>query len=498
MNRTVLFASLLLIVACDQPTETELNTDAAPGLSPPPGVTELLWGSSSLSSVNPASLFTIDTTTGAVTLVGASGVAEGSNRISGIDFDPITGTLYGIKGGACHGAILITLDPTTGAGTMVDTLSGGWFDGTPGPLCPGGADGLAFAPDGTLYVVAWYGGIPQGKIMKVDKATGTVLEVHPTPIGYDDWHGRRAHMSGIAIDGNGKVWVSRGSSAVPGQINSIDPSNGNILSTLYLTDGGGLPEDSITISDLAFGPGGTLFASLPWENMLATIDTTTGVVTRIGGYGASVDRISGMATVPRLLWTLLGDFNHDGVVRRSIVGTKYDAALDAATAATFVVVASWLDPPYVQRIAGFQNARGRRVAMFQTGSNGWPSMQFLPTMGSTIDVRWSLDFTDDVRRVFHIVWDTNHPDENKRIRFYVNGVDQGPGTYNSGSPPGPGLGLDFGLNNLELQMMNQTRRRRTRAMAGTVFYYAVYSAALGDAEVAADAALLTADDDGPP
>ncbi|UCC73844.1 MAG: hypothetical protein JSV86_04595 [Gemmatimonadota bacterium] len=518
-------------------------------VEPPPGYSSeartILFGSSAFWSPNPASLFSIDHVGGAATLVGASGLEVGSERISALDFDPFSGRLYAIKGGACHGAILITIDPATGQGSLVGTLQGAGLDFTPGPSCPGGADALAFGADGTLYVGGWYGGFPQGKILTVDRKTATVLDYHPTPYGFGDWKGRRAHIAGMAVDASGAVWISRGSSLETGQINTIDPATGAITSTVYLTDPSGAPETEITVSDLAFAPDGTLYASLPWENMLAAIDPSTGVVTRIGSFGPAVERMSGLTAVPAVLQHLLGRywfreaesgqapttvfddrpdpvdlgvrytpamewtvedghrglrstaFRHRGVVAGDARNSKYQAALDGASRATFAVVASWVDPPYVQRLAGFQTGdrRAKRIAMFQTGSNGWPSMQFR-TRAQGIDIRWRLDLDDGVRRVIHIVYDSEDPLPERRIRLYVDGVDQGPGFFASGAWPALGERLDFDVEALELQMMNRRRLKSSKAMQGTVFYYAVYKSALTSSEVAGNAQALLADDDG--
>jgi hypothetical protein len=520
-----------------------------PGPGPPPGSSSeartILFGSSSFWTVNPASLFRIEHVDGTATLVGPSGLTVGSERISALDFDPFSGRLYGIKGSACHGAILITIDPATGAGSEVGVLRGQGLDFTPGPDCPGGADALAFSSDGTLYVGGWFGGELQGKIMRVDRKTATVLEYHPTPVGFGDWKGRRAHIAGLAVDAGGTVWISRGGSLETGQINTIDPMTGDITSTVYLTDAAGDAEVEVAISDLAFAPDGTLYASTGWENELAIIDPTTGELTRIGPFGPSVERISGLTAEPAILQHLLGRywfreaesgrtpaavlddrpdpvdltisyrpalewtvrdghrglrsrrFRHRGLVAGDVAGSKYQAALDDATRATFVVVASWVDPPYVQRIAGFQtdDKRARRVAMFQTGSNGHPSMQFRTRTQSSIDVRWPLDLDDDVRRVFHVVYDSDDPVPKRRVRLYVDGVDQGPGRLSNGHWPALGEGLDFDVRDLELQMMNRTQRKSSKAMKGTVFYYAVYKSALSPAEIVGNAAALLRDDD---
>jgi hypothetical protein len=81
-------------------------------------------------------LYTIDPATGTPTLVGDTG-----ESITGLDFHPSTGILYGTTTpNSRFGSALITIDPATGAVTVIG---------------PHGVDkaviDLTFAPDGTLY-----------------------------------------------------------------------------------------------------------------------------------------------------------------------------------------------------------------------------------------------------------------------------------------------------------------------------------------------------------
>ena len=251
---------------------------------------QVLWGSSSKLATNPSSVFTIDRTTGLATLVGATGLGDG---VGGIRFDPQSGTLYGILGSACTGARLITIDTATGAGTVIGTLVGAGFDGGTGVFCGGGSDALAFAPDGTLYAGGYIFGATS--LLKIEKSTGAVLEAHPTPV----------HLTGLAFDPSGALWASHGNSSFTFELHTIDPATGAQISTLTLSE-------QVIVSDLAFAADGTLYASLPSENKLATVDTATGLVTRIGSFGSAAGRISGLALsspvsrltalAPALLW----------------------------------------------------------------------------------------------------------------------------------------------------------------------------------------------------
>jgi hypothetical protein len=245
-------------------------------LATSPAAAQVLFGSSSKGQVNPSSLFTIDRTTGAATLVGKTGLADG---VSGLRFDPTTGVLYGLMGSPCTGARLVTLDPATGAGTVVGALIGQGFDGSTTVACAGGGEALAFAPDGTAYAGGYVFG--SAFLLKVDKATGAVLESNPI----------LDPTSGLVFDSSGVLWASHGNAMFTAMLHTIDPATGAYTSALPLSE-------FVIVSDLAFAPDGTLYASLPSENMLATIDTATGLVTRIGSFGSVVSKMSGIAFSP--------------------------------------------------------------------------------------------------------------------------------------------------------------------------------------------------------
>ena len=82
--------------------------------------------------------------------------------------------------------------------------------------------------------------------------------------------------------------------------------------------------------------------------------------------------------------------------------------------------------------------------------------------------------------------------------FTSTGVDQGPGILYDGHFPAKGEGLDFSVAHLELQMLSPALPSRSRALKGTVYYYAVYNGVLASSDIAADASALLADDDDSP
>ena len=76
-------------------------------------------------------LYTVDPVSGATTLIGATGFSH----VTGIDFDPTTGILYGVVSDLFNSgtAELITIDPSTGVGTVVGPTGNQIPDITVGP-----------------------------------------------------------------------------------------------------------------------------------------------------------------------------------------------------------------------------------------------------------------------------------------------------------------------------------------------------------------------------
>jgi hypothetical protein len=107
-------------------------------------------------------LMIVDTSTGALTPIGPTGL----NQISGLAYDTHTGVMYGITAGGAP-ANLVRINLTTGAATIV------------GPTGLDRIGSIEFGPDGNLYggVTAFASSLAT-YLVRIDTATGAV-----TPIG---------------------------------------------------------------------------------------------------------------------------------------------------------------------------------------------------------------------------------------------------------------------------------------------------------------------------
>ena len=182
---------------------------------------------------------------------------------------------------------------------------------------------------------------------------------------------------------------------------------------------------------------------------------------------------------------------HGGIASAPIAGTKYETNLDRATQATMVVVMEW-GAGNGDRMAGFQQSDGTRTLQVLTKSGGDLELRFDGIVESP-RIYWPGTWDDGVRRVFHIVYDTYDPIQDDRVRMYVDGVDQGTPSFTSGAMPPLADSLDFSDPTNVLALLNEPDL--TNGLPGTVFYYAVYTGEMTDAEITSDYTALSADDD---
>ena len=227
----------------------------------------------------PATLYTIDSTTGATTPVGLTGF----DRVGAIDFNPLNGTLYGIGADPVSGSFnLITINTATGLATAVGPLG---VD-----IRPGAMSDMSFRSDGTLYAIDGL-----NSVYTVNTSTGAA-----TLLG-----GVSSFPSGNALAFSLTDILYKVDIEAAYNVNQTNGSGTFVTSINYpnATDrANGMDFDPVTgvlfasVRHRPFGPG--LADNAPTDtpfNYLATIDLATGNVTAVG---QTVNNLDALAVQP--------------------------------------------------------------------------------------------------------------------------------------------------------------------------------------------------------
>jgi hypothetical protein len=204
-------------------------------------------------------LFLLNPATGAMLRdIGPIGFA-----VTGLAFDPATGVLYGVTGGGSPSPprkSLITIDPITGAGTLVGPEVNG------GPI----AD-ITFTSDGTFY--GW--GEGSDDLYTINKSTGTATKVGESSFG----------TAGSGISANSANILYFGGNRPGGNLTIVDRITGTVSVVAHFS---GAPLDT-SLNAFAFDPNDVLYASnggdegtLGTSGHLVTINTSTAVITDLG------------------------------------------------------------------------------------------------------------------------------------------------------------------------------------------------------------------------
>lgn len=225
-------------------------------------------------------LYRLDLTTAQATRIG-DGI--GFNDVEGLAFAP-DGTLYGVADGTIGTGsgltdFLIRINTNTGEGSLVGPLRGLAGEGPGGQL----DYGLSFSCDGRL----WASSDTTGLLWEVDPRSGSVREVGNTGAPLSDISTFGSRMYGVGVrTGFGD--------AAQQALYRIDPSTGTAerIGSLGVTD-------NLSSAGVDFAADGTLWATLDSQppdfdrpSRLARIDTVTGLATVVGSITGITDNLS--------------------------------------------------------------------------------------------------------------------------------------------------------------------------------------------------------------
>lgn len=170
------------------------------------------------SATNPEGIYSIDPATGLATLVSAFLTTTGQT-LSGLDADPVTGTLYG------------TNDATTNRGLVEIPLDGTVVQITDYPAGETDIDGLAIGSDGRAYLVEDDGTGSNGQIHVWDFALGAYQTPIPTP-----WATNEIFSAGAWIGeggGGGGITLTKTVGTVPAVCATTDEISVNSGTEVY-------------------------------------------------------------------------------------------------------------------------------------------------------------------------------------------------------------------------------------------------------------------------
>jgi hypothetical protein len=261
---------------------------------------DVLYGADGQDGNPATNLYVLDPSTGAViSTVGPIGFA-----VTGMSFSPSTGVLYGVtapRGSAPRD--LITINPATGAGSLV------------GPLSGVSMDDIAFARDGTLF--GWSGRISGSSLYRINLATGAATNVGPSGI--------KDVGVGFGIAPSGVPFLA--AAGASGALRTVDPTTGAVTTVATLS---GAPFPTGSIDAFAFEGSGMLLGVNLAENgpgtgapldatFLVTVNPTTGAITPLG---PTVPALDALAVGPSIFVPEPSTFALVGIGAAGLVGWR--------------------------------------------------------------------------------------------------------------------------------------------------------------------------------
>jgi hypothetical protein len=242
-------------------------------VSTPRATAQTLYAATGAGGV-PGNLYTINPATAAATLVGPTTIGLAPIGLTGLAFHPTTGVLYGVTpngtfGGATNPNSFVTINPATGAATLIGVLTSQVGD-------------IGFDSAGTLY--GWQTAVPSF-LVTINLTTAVETQRGTTGLLSSIGNGL-SFVTGtlyLAPNGTNPAFIP------PGALFTVDPASGN--TTVGPTLSGAPHQVGGAIAALTVDPGGILFGvnntnaggggGVTTCN-LVVIDPATGVVTDHG------------------------------------------------------------------------------------------------------------------------------------------------------------------------------------------------------------------------
>ena len=214
-----------------------------------------------LASDQAGNLSSVDTVTGAGTLIGQE---TGFPLATEIEYDATNGILYGDETNG--NTNLHTIDPLTGLSTGL----------VPHACCA--YNGMEFVGD-ILYVTNITGGGGLSTLEIIDPTTGANTPVGPTGFG---------PISGLAHDPNSGITYGVTAGGQPAQLVTVNLATGVATAVAPLLDASGAP--LVAVGSIEFGDDGVLYGGMglngtPNAGWLFSVDVSTGLSTFIGATG---------------------------------------------------------------------------------------------------------------------------------------------------------------------------------------------------------------------
>ena len=227
-------------------------------------------------------LYIVDPGTGATTLIGPITNAAGGGAIglTGLDFSPLNGKLYGITSNSGAGGntvlrSLVTINTTTAVATVIGSLGFANSD-------------ISFRSDGTLYGYEAGGGSGGPRSMTtINLTTGAATRVGTA------FANTLNNGGGLAFSPAGTLYLS--ATGLNGSLDTLDPATGNRTPGTPMS---GAPFQTGALDAMAFDANGILYAinqssANVADTNLVTINVTSGVVTPVGSLlPANIDAVA--------------------------------------------------------------------------------------------------------------------------------------------------------------------------------------------------------------